>query len=93
VLRPAWASWSTSALSCALGEDRERQIRDRDAHEIVVELDADHRAGTGIKRQHQRRPAARGGARGLHVFALDYQSGSLELADQRRDRGAREAGR
>ena len=104
--RPAGESTSSAAvleaglgvvvdvrLPCALGEDRERQVRDRDAHEIVVELDADHGAGSGIQRQHQRRPAARGGARGLHVLALDHQSGSLELADERRDRRAREARR
>jgi hypothetical protein len=78
-------------LARALSEDRQRQVRDRDAHEIVIELDADHCAGPGIQRQHQRRPAARGSARGLHVLALDHEPGSLELTDERRDRRAREA--
>ena len=76
----------------ALGEDRARQVGDRDVDLLVAEVDAEHEAGGAVERQQRRRPALlRHAARSAGRLVLDDQAAGLQLGDERRDRRARQA--
>ena len=77
----------------ALGEDRARQVGDRDMDLLVAEVDAEHEPGGAVERQQRRRPALLGHAVGVGGrLVLDDEAAGLQLGYERRDRGAREAG-
>ena len=78
-------------LEHPLGEDRARQVGDRDADVVVVEVDAEHEAGRAVERQQGRRPALLGDA--LVGLLLDDEAACLQVGDERRDGRARQAGR
>ena len=44
-------------LAHALGEDRAREVGDRDVHVLVAEVDAEHEARGAVDREQRRRPA------------------------------------
>ena len=60
----------------------------------MAEVDPEHEARGAIERQQRRRAALLGGpvpARGASIRVLDDQAAGLEVGDERRDGGAREA--
>jgi hypothetical protein len=79
-------------VDLALGEDGRGQVGERDAQVPVVERDADRRAGAGVEREERRRaPGLAGGPRARAGPPLHDEPARLQLADDGRDRRAREA--
>ena len=70
-----------------LGEHGRRQVRDRDAEVVVVEMDPDHRADRGIQTKERRRAAS---PVDLGERLLDDEPSCLEVVHERGDGGAGE---
>ena len=76
----------------ALGQDRARQVRYRDPHVAVAEVDADGRAGARVEREQDRRAAALRAVRQAGLRPLDHQPVGLQVGDEAGDGGAAETG-
>jgi len=70
-----------------------RAVARHDRQVPLAEVDADRDARSASQRDQPRRAsAAKRGLLARRVVTLDHQAGVLQLGDQRRDRGGRQAG-
>ena len=80
----------------ALGQQRVREIGDREPHVALAEVDSDDDTGTAMQRDQDRRAAQRAAFGRVHGLGrLDDQARRMQFADDGRDRrrGKRSAAR
>ena len=76
----------------ALGQDRAREVRDRDAQVRMAEIDAHGGARRRVEREQDRRAAPLGAVRRARLGALDHEAVGLQVGDEAGDGGTAEPG-